>query len=89
MSNNTNTLLCRFYGLHRVKLPRGKKIHFVVMGNVFPPNKDVHETYDLKVSFSKMFRSSACLPIYYLLLIIYGEREKGNETYVISTAFDL
>ncbi|RUS22827.1 hypothetical protein BC938DRAFT_475182 [Jimgerdemannia flammicorona] len=46
--NNPNTLLCRFYGLHRVKLPHGKKIHFVVMGNVFPPNKDVHETYDLK-----------------------------------------
>ncbi|SAM01251.1 hypothetical protein [Absidia glauca] len=47
--NNPNTLLCRYYGLHRVKLPRGRKIHFVVMGNVFPPNKDVHETYDLKV----------------------------------------
>jgi 1-phosphatidylinositol-4-phosphate 5-kinase len=50
VTNNTNTLLCRFYGLHRVKLPHGKKIHFVVMGNVFPPNKDVHETYDLKGS---------------------------------------
>ncbi|CAO3609184.1 unnamed protein product [Cunninghamella echinulata] len=48
--NNPNTLLCRYYGLHRVKLPRGRKIHFVVMGNVFPPNKDVHETYDLKGS---------------------------------------
>ncbi|OZJ04476.1 hypothetical protein BZG36_02687 [Bifiguratus adelaidae] len=47
---NPNTLLCRFYGLHRVKLPHGRKIHFMVMGNVFPPNKDVHETYDLKGS---------------------------------------
>ncbi|CAO3629424.1 unnamed protein product [Cunninghamella blakesleeana] len=47
---NPNTLLCRIYGLHRIKLPRGKKIHFVVMGNVFPPNKNVHETYDLKGS---------------------------------------
>ncbi|KAI9307471.1 hypothetical protein BJ944DRAFT_157993 [Cunninghamella echinulata] len=47
---NPNTLLSRIYGLHRIKLPHGKKIHFVVMGNVFPPNKNVHETYDLKGS---------------------------------------
>lgn len=51
VKQNPNTLLARFYGLHRVKLPKGRKIHFVVMGNVFPPNKDIHETYDLKVSF--------------------------------------
>ncbi|KAI9485326.1 MAG: hypothetical protein EXX96DRAFT_544735 [Benjaminiella poitrasii] len=48
--NNPNTLLCRFYGLHRIKMPRGRKIHFVVMGNVMPPNKDVHQKYDLKGS---------------------------------------
>ncbi|CAO0793077.1 unnamed protein product [Mucor circinelloides] len=47
---NPDTLLCRYYGLHRVKLPHGKKIHFVVMSNVFPPSKDIHETYDLKGS---------------------------------------
>ncbi|PHZ15116.1 SAICAR synthase-like protein [Rhizopus microsporus ATCC 52813] len=47
---NPHTLLCRFYGLHRIKLPHGRKIHFVVMGNVLPSNKDVHETYDLKGS---------------------------------------
>jgi 1-phosphatidylinositol-4-phosphate 5-kinase len=28
---NPHTLLSRFYGLHRVKLPRGPKIHFVIM----------------------------------------------------------
>jgi len=27
--------LSRFYGLHRVKLPRGRKIHFVVMNNIW------------------------------------------------------
>jgi hypothetical protein len=42
--------MVRFYGLHRVKLPREKKIHFVIMGNIFPPNKDIHCVYDLKVS---------------------------------------
>eukprot|EP00834_Sanchytrium_tribonematis_P008958 NODE_1317_length_1360_cov_0.987312.p1 type:complete len:407 gc:universal NODE_1317_length_1360_cov_0.987312:1338-118(-) len=45
-----HTLLSRFFGLHRVKEPGGRKIHFVVMQNLFPPNKDVHEIYDLKGS---------------------------------------
>ncbi|KAG0142834.1 hypothetical protein CROQUDRAFT_662003 [Cronartium quercuum f. sp. fusiforme G11] len=47
---NPHTLLSRFYGLHRVKLPRGPKIHFVIMNNLFPPHRDIHETYDLKGS---------------------------------------
>lgn len=49
VKKNPHTLLSRFYGLHRVKLPRGRKIHFVVMNNLFPPHRDIHETYDLKV----------------------------------------
>lgn len=48
--DNPQTLISRFYGLHRVKLPRGRKIHFVIMNNLFPPHKDVHDTYDLKGS---------------------------------------
>ncbi|KAI7874752.1 SAICAR synthase-like protein [Lichtheimia hyalospora FSU 10163] len=47
---NPNTLLSRFYGLHRIKLPRGRKIHFIVMGNVFPASKDLHLVFDLKGS---------------------------------------
>ncbi|KAF9233398.1 SAICAR synthase-like protein [Melanogaster broomeanus] len=50
VKTNPHTLLSRFYGLHRVKLPRGRKIHFVIMNNLFPPHKDIHETYDLKGS---------------------------------------
>lgn len=50
IKENPHTLLSRFYGLHRVKLPGGKKIHFVIMNNLFPPHKDIHETYDLKGS---------------------------------------
>ena len=46
---NPHTLISRFYGLHRVKLPRGRKIHFVIMNNLMPPHRDIHETYDLKV----------------------------------------
>ncbi|KAG5459792.1 MAG: hypothetical protein BJ554DRAFT_8251, partial [Olpidium bornovanus] len=52
---NPNTLISRFFGLHRVKLPHGRKVHFVVMGNVFPPNRDIHETYDLKVRLATGF----------------------------------
>ncbi|WFD33796.1 1-phosphatidylinositol-4-phosphate 5-kinase [Malassezia cuniculi] len=47
---NPQTLLSQFYGLHRVKLPGGRKIHFVIMNNLFPPHRDIHETYDLKGS---------------------------------------
>ncbi|KAI3644450.1 hypothetical protein MP228_010614 [Amoeboaphelidium protococcarum] len=50
LQSNPNTLLSRYLGLHRVKLPQGRKIYFVVMCNVFPPNKDIHETFDLKGS---------------------------------------
>ncbi|RYP44029.1 hypothetical protein DL768_009460 [Monosporascus sp. mg162] len=48
--DNPNTLLSQFYGLHRVKLPYGKKIYFVVMNNLFPPHRDIHQTFDLKGS---------------------------------------
>ncbi|KAJ3017198.1 UNVERIFIED_CONTAM: Phosphatidylinositol-4-phosphate 5-kinase [Siphonaria sp. JEL0065] len=50
VKENPNTLITRITGLHRVKIPGGKKIRFVVMGNVFPANKDIHETFDLKGS---------------------------------------
>lgn len=50
IKTNPHTMLSRIFGLHRVKLPGNQKIHFVVMGNVFPPNKDVHQIFDLKGS---------------------------------------
>ncbi|KAF2862140.1 SAICAR synthase-like protein [Piedraia hortae CBS 480.64] len=50
VSKNPNTLLSQFYGLYRVKLPYGKKIHFIVMNNLFPPHRDIHQTFDLKGS---------------------------------------
>ncbi|KAH8668612.1 hypothetical protein BX600DRAFT_435139 [Xylariales sp. PMI_506] len=51
VTDNPNTLLSQFYGLHRVKMPyTGKKIHFVVMNNLFPPHRDIHQTFDLKGS---------------------------------------
>ncbi|RYO73917.1 hypothetical protein DL766_009278 [Monosporascus sp. MC13-8B] len=50
VTENPNTLLSQFYGLHRVKMPYGRKIHFVVMNNLFPPHRDIHTTFDLKGS---------------------------------------
>jgi len=50
VEQNPNTLLSQFYGLHRVKIPYGRKIHFVVMNNLFPPHRDIHQTFDLKGS---------------------------------------
>ena len=50
VKQNPNTLISQFYGLHRVKIPYGKKIHFVVMNNLFPAHRDIHQTFDLKGS---------------------------------------
>lgn len=48
--NTPDTLISQFYGLHRVKIPYGRKIHFVVMNNLFPPHRDIHQMFDLKGS---------------------------------------
>ncbi|KAI9148609.1 Phosphatidylinositol-4-phosphate 5-kinase [Blastocladiella emersonii ATCC 22665] len=47
-----DTLLARFYGLHRLKAPEvgPKAVHVIVMANVFPPNYDIHAKFDLKGS---------------------------------------
>ncbi|TPX26569.1 Phosphatidylinositol-4-phosphate 5-kinase [Coccidioides immitis] len=50
IENNPNTLISQFYGLHRVKMAYGRKIHFVVMNNLFPPHRDIHQMFDLKGS---------------------------------------
>lgn len=48
---NPNTLISQFYGLHRLKVQGGiKKVHFIVMNNLFPPHRDIHLKYDLKGS---------------------------------------
>ncbi|ODQ63131.1 SAICAR synthase-like protein [Nadsonia fulvescens var. elongata DSM 6958] len=62
VKSNPDTLISQFYGLHRVKLPFGRKIHFVVMNNLFPPNREIHRTYDLKGSFvgRETYLSSDC-----------------------------
>ncbi|KAH7425661.1 hypothetical protein KP509_11G065000 [Ceratopteris richardii] len=45
-----NTLITKFFGLHRIKLTGGHKVRFVVMGNVFCTELRIHRRFDLKGS---------------------------------------
>ena len=67
MTKNPNSLVNRYYGLHRVKMPHlRRKIHFVVMNNIFMTPKPIHTMYDLKgatysgryVKMSKIIKKS-------------------------------
>ena len=44
------TLLTRFFGLHRVKPHGGRNVRFVVMGNLLCTGHAIHRRYDLKGS---------------------------------------
>ena len=46
---NPNTLITRFYGMHRVKPHKSDEKHFIIMGSVFHTPLFVHEVFDLKV----------------------------------------
>lgn len=57
VKENPDTLICQFYGLHRVKMPisfqnkiKHRRIYFLVMNNLLPPHLDMHMTFDLKGS---------------------------------------
>ncbi|CAM0957584.1 unnamed protein product [Alopecurus aequalis] len=45
-----NTLVTKFFGLHRVKPSSGQKFRFVVMGNMFYTALRIHRRFDLKGS---------------------------------------
>ncbi|XP_011087754.1 phosphatidylinositol 4-phosphate 5-kinase 8 [Sesamum indicum] len=45
-----NTLITKFFGAHRIALGHGKKVRFVVMGNMFCTELRIHRRYDLKGS---------------------------------------
>lgn len=47
VKEDRNTLLCRFFGMHRVK-PGG--MHLIVMCNIFDTDRIIHHRYDLKGS---------------------------------------
>uniref|UniRef100_A0A0D3FMX1 Phosphatidylinositol 4-phosphate 5-kinase n=1 Tax=Oryza barthii TaxID=65489 RepID=A0A0D3FMX1_9ORYZ len=45
-----NTLITKFFGMHRITLKPGRKVRFVVMGNMFCTELRIHRKYDLKGS---------------------------------------
>jgi 1-phosphatidylinositol-4-phosphate 5-kinase len=47
MKDYRSSLLCRFFGLHRIK--PGKN-HLLIMGNIFDTERIIHQRYDLKGS---------------------------------------
>ena len=47
MKDYRNSLLCRFFGLHRLK---PSKMHLLVMANIFDTDRVVHQRFDLKGS---------------------------------------
>ncbi|XP_042020772.1 phosphatidylinositol 4-phosphate 5-kinase 8-like isoform X1 [Salvia splendens] len=50
-----NTLITKFFGTHRITLKHGKKVRFVVMGNMFCTELRIHRRYDLKGSVQGRF----------------------------------
>ncbi|ORX54791.1 SAICAR synthase-like protein [Piromyces finnis] len=69
LKKNPNTLICKIFGLHRVKIQHGKKIHFIIMENIFPPDKDIHEKYDLKGSLVGRYTSEKMQNINKLIIL--------------------
>lgn len=45
-----NTLITKFFGIHRITWRSGKKVRFVVMGNMFCTELRIHRRFDLKGS---------------------------------------
>ncbi|KAH3685046.1 hypothetical protein WICPIJ_003983 [Wickerhamomyces pijperi] len=54
VKQNPNTMISQFYGLHRVKMPlsygKGRRIYFIIMNNLFPPQIQFQKKFDLKGS---------------------------------------
>ncbi|KAL4348824.1 hypothetical protein GQ457_17G001910 [Hibiscus cannabinus] len=50
VKEHENTLITKFFGLHRITLPGRRKVRFVVMGNMFCTELRIHRRYDLKGS---------------------------------------
>lgn len=50
VKEHENTLITKFFGLHRITLRGRRKVRFVVMGNMFCTELRVHRRYDLKGS---------------------------------------
>ncbi|KAK9070999.1 hypothetical protein SSX86_009567 [Deinandra increscens subsp. villosa] len=55
VKEHDNTLITKFFGLHEIALRGGKKVRFIVMGNMFKTELRIHRRYDLKGSYQGRF----------------------------------
>lgn len=55
VGTHENTLITKFFGVHQITLKRGRKVRFVVMGNMFCTELHIHRRYDLKGSSQGRF----------------------------------
>lgn len=53
VEQHPDTLLVRFYGIHRISPWLGRNARFIIMGNVLPSGVRIHRKYDLKGSTYK------------------------------------
>jgi len=53
VASHPDTLISRFYGIHRITLASRRKVRFVVMNNIFATEMPLHKKYDLKGSTYK------------------------------------
>ncbi|KAK1402242.1 Phosphatidylinositol 4-phosphate 5-kinase [Heracleum sosnowskyi] len=51
VKEHENTLITKFFGVHQIAWKAGRKIRFVVMGNMFCTELRIHRRYDLKGSY--------------------------------------
>lgn len=51
VQQHQHTLLTKFFGLHRIKPHKGRKVRFVVMGNLLATDLHIQRRYDLKGSW--------------------------------------
>ncbi|KAK1348957.1 phosphatidylinositol-4-phosphate 5-kinase [Hamiltosporidium tvaerminnensis] len=50
LSENTSSLITRYFGCYRIKVGGFSPVYFVIMNNILPPNRRPVDIYDLKGS---------------------------------------
>jgi 1-phosphatidylinositol-4-phosphate 5-kinase len=68
IKKHPKTLLCRYYGLHKIKFKklketdeRSTEIYFVIMNNLFETDREIDIRYDLKGSLYKRLTESSAV----------------------------
>ena len=75
--NKNNTLIIKFYGLHKIKYrlrnsSTHKVVYFIIMSNVFYTRKEIHTRYDLKGSLhNRTTKDTYSFFFYFLIKKIY------------------